>query len=160
MSLVENLARHQHRALDLLRDIRGLKERGYSGAEIARKIHPSLKYVRGVLRLSTWQNCEYCSQQSGAMEELVSGAPLPSRVSAIMLSRRCNRIRSCIPARFRLSEVTEEQLAAVTRRSHHSGIFCARQKSKLLRCSEDASGSSLIVSCHSIATCILCHIVT
>lgn len=51
MSLVENLARRQHRALDLLRDIRGLKERGYSGPEIARKTQLSLKYVRGVLRL-------------------------------------------------------------------------------------------------------------
>ena len=51
MSLVENLARRQHRALDLLRDIKGLKERGYSGKEIARKTQLSLKYVRGVLRL-------------------------------------------------------------------------------------------------------------
>ncbi len=51
MSLVENLARRQHRALDLLRDIRGLKERGYSGPEIARKTQLSLKHVRGVLRL-------------------------------------------------------------------------------------------------------------
>lgn len=51
MSLVENLARRQHRALDLLRDIKGLKERGYSEPEIARKTHLSLKYVRGVVRL-------------------------------------------------------------------------------------------------------------
>ncbi len=51
MSLVENLARRQHRALDLLRDIKGLKERGYSGPEIARKTQLSLKYVRGILRL-------------------------------------------------------------------------------------------------------------
>ncbi|MBT8458663.1 MAG: ParB N-terminal domain-containing protein [Litoreibacter sp.] len=51
MSLVENLARRQHRALDLLRDIKGLKERGYSGPEISRKTRLSLKYVRGVLRL-------------------------------------------------------------------------------------------------------------
>lgn len=51
MSLVENLARRQHRALDLLRDIRGLKERGYPEAEIARKTHLSPKYVRGVVRL-------------------------------------------------------------------------------------------------------------
>ena len=51
MSLVENLARRQHRALDLLRDIKGLKERGYSEAEIARKTHLSLKYVRGVAKL-------------------------------------------------------------------------------------------------------------
>lgn len=51
MSLVENLARRQHRALDLLRDIKGLKARGYSGPEIARKTQLSLKYVRGILRL-------------------------------------------------------------------------------------------------------------
>ena len=51
MSLVENLARRQHRALDLLRDIRGLKGRGYSEPEIARKTNLSLKYVRGVVRL-------------------------------------------------------------------------------------------------------------
>ena len=51
MSLVENLARRQHRALDLLRDIKGLKERGYTGPEIARKTQLSLKYVRGILRL-------------------------------------------------------------------------------------------------------------
>lgn len=51
MSLVENLARRQHRALDLLRDIKGLKDRGYSVAEIARKTNLSMKYVRGVLRL-------------------------------------------------------------------------------------------------------------
>lgn len=51
MSLVENLARRQHRALDLLRDIKGLKDRGYSDTEIARKTNLSMKYVRGVLRL-------------------------------------------------------------------------------------------------------------
>jgi ParB family chromosome partitioning protein len=51
MSLVENLARRQHRAIDLLRDIEGLKRRGYHEAEIARKTQLSLKYVRGVVRL-------------------------------------------------------------------------------------------------------------
>lgn len=51
MSLVENLARRKHRALDLLRDIKGLKDRGYSNADIAKKTNLSLKYVGGVLRL-------------------------------------------------------------------------------------------------------------
>src|SRR6266404_2680848 len=37
MSLVENLARRQRRALDLLHDIEGLKRRGYDETEIARK---------------------------------------------------------------------------------------------------------------------------
>ena len=36
MSLVENLARRQHRAIDLLQDIDGLKQRGYNDIEIAK----------------------------------------------------------------------------------------------------------------------------
>jgi len=51
MSLIENVARRQHRSLDLLRDIQGLKRRGYSEVEIARKTQLSVKYVRGVVRL-------------------------------------------------------------------------------------------------------------
>lgn len=50
-SLVENCARRQHRAIDLLQDIRGMEERGYSSPEIARKTGLSLEYVKGVARL-------------------------------------------------------------------------------------------------------------
>jgi ParB family chromosome partitioning protein len=50
-SLVENCARRQHRALDLLQDIRGMQERGYASPEIARKTGLSLEYVHGVARL-------------------------------------------------------------------------------------------------------------
>lgn len=53
MSLVENLARRQHRAIDLLIDIEGLKRRGYSEPEIARKTGLTVEYVRGVIRLLT-----------------------------------------------------------------------------------------------------------
>lgn len=50
-SLVENCARRQHRAIDLLQDIRGMEERGYSAAEIARKTGLTREYVNGVARL-------------------------------------------------------------------------------------------------------------
>lgn len=50
-SLVENCARRQHNALDLLRDIGGMKERHYTDTEIARKTNLSVEYVRGVSRL-------------------------------------------------------------------------------------------------------------
>lgn len=50
-SLVENCARRQHRASDLLQDIRGMQERGYSTPEIARKTGLSTEYVHGVARL-------------------------------------------------------------------------------------------------------------
>jgi ParB family chromosome partitioning protein len=51
MSLVENLARRQHRSVDLLRDIEGMKQRGYSDAEIAAKTGLTVEYARGVIRL-------------------------------------------------------------------------------------------------------------
>lgn len=51
MSLVENLARRQHRAIDLLHDIQGLKQRGYTDVEIAEKTGLTLEYARGVGRL-------------------------------------------------------------------------------------------------------------
>ena len=51
MSLVENCARRQHLAIDLLHDIEGLKRRGYRDREIAEKTGLSLKYVRGVILL-------------------------------------------------------------------------------------------------------------
>jgi len=53
MSLVENVARRQHHAIDLLHDIDGMRQRGHSDPEIARKTGLSLEYVRGVLRLLT-----------------------------------------------------------------------------------------------------------
>ena len=45
MSLVENCARRQHRAIDLLQDISTLRSRGYSDREIAPKIGVSVEYI-------------------------------------------------------------------------------------------------------------------
>jgi ParB family chromosome partitioning protein len=50
-SLVENCARRQHRALDLLQDFAAMGERGYSIEEIGRKTGLSYEYVSGVIRL-------------------------------------------------------------------------------------------------------------
>jgi ParB family transcriptional regulator, chromosome partitioning protein len=51
MSLAENLARRQHSTLELLREIRGLKERGYNHNDIARKTDLNVTYIRGILQL-------------------------------------------------------------------------------------------------------------
>jgi len=51
MSLVENFARRQHRAIDLLHEIERLKRHGYSDSAIARKVGLTIEYVRGVIRL-------------------------------------------------------------------------------------------------------------
>lgn len=51
MSLVENPARRQHRAIDFLHDIEELKRRGYRDSEIADKTGLTREYVPDVLRL-------------------------------------------------------------------------------------------------------------
>lgn len=51
MSLVENLARRQHSAIELMSEIGKLKERGYSIAEIAAKIDFSPEYVSAICYL-------------------------------------------------------------------------------------------------------------
>ncbi len=51
MSLVENCARRQHRAIDLLRDINTLRERGYDDKQIADKIGVTSEYVRMISTL-------------------------------------------------------------------------------------------------------------
>jgi ParB family chromosome partitioning protein len=51
MSLVENLARRQQRPLELLREITNLKAKGYTTAEIAKKIDVAKSYVTAVVHL-------------------------------------------------------------------------------------------------------------
>ncbi|RJF85536.1 plasmid partitioning protein RepB C-terminal domain-containing protein [Sphingomonas cavernae] len=50
-SLVENCARRQHSAIDLLQDIGGMRQRGHSMADIARKTGLTVEYVSGVANL-------------------------------------------------------------------------------------------------------------
>ncbi|WP_246152621.1 plasmid partitioning protein RepB C-terminal domain-containing protein [Sphingomonas montanisoli] len=50
-SLVENCARRQHNAIDLLQDIGGMRQRGHDFSDIARKTGLSIDYVMGVSNL-------------------------------------------------------------------------------------------------------------
>ena len=51
MSLVENLARRQHSGIEMNGEIRSLKDRGYSFAEIAQKVGMETTHVRGIVQL-------------------------------------------------------------------------------------------------------------
>ncbi|MBK4218107.1 ParB/RepB/Spo0J family partition protein [Paracoccus caeni] len=51
MSLVENCARRQHRAIDLMQEIGTLRQRGYSDREVANKIGVSSEYVNMIAGL-------------------------------------------------------------------------------------------------------------
>ena len=51
MSLVENLARRHHSPIELLQEVSNLRDRGYTPAQIARKIDMAKSYVMGVSHL-------------------------------------------------------------------------------------------------------------
>lgn len=51
MSLVENLARRQHRAIDLLHGIEVLQQKGYDAKAIAKKIGVSDGYAKAILEV-------------------------------------------------------------------------------------------------------------
>jgi ParB family transcriptional regulator, chromosome partitioning protein len=51
MGLVENLARRLHSTVELVREIKGMKERGYRLSEIAHKTDLDVSYVRAIIQL-------------------------------------------------------------------------------------------------------------
>jgi ParB family transcriptional regulator, chromosome partitioning protein len=51
MSLIEHLARRQPSGIELNKEIRTLKDRGYSYAEIAQKVGMETPHVRGIIQL-------------------------------------------------------------------------------------------------------------
>ena len=51
MSLVENLARRQYTTVELLNEIKALKDRGYTFKDISAKTALDLSYVKGIVRL-------------------------------------------------------------------------------------------------------------
>ena len=51
-SLVENCARRRHDPVELLDDVTGLKQRGYTETQIAQKTGLTLAYVKGVIHLA------------------------------------------------------------------------------------------------------------
>jgi ParB family chromosome partitioning protein len=51
MSLVENLARRNHSCVELVHEIKALRDRGYSFGDIAKKTDLDITYVRGIVKL-------------------------------------------------------------------------------------------------------------
>ena len=78
-SLVENCARRRHDPVELLHDVTGLKQRGYSETQIAEKTGLTLAYVKCVTHLA---------------EKGEQGSCVPSRQDS---SRSPSRSKSLIP---------------------------------------------------------------
>ena len=74
MSLVENIARRPTSNRDIIREVRSLRERGYSVADIAKKIGTDRMYISGIVQLVEHQELE--------LIDAVEGGRLPISIAA------------------------------------------------------------------------------
>lgn len=103
MSLVENIARRQHRAIDLLHDIEGMKTRGYSEDEIARKTDLTVEYVRGVIQLL--ENGEH------RLLRAVESGSIPVSVAVQIASSEDGEIQIALQQAYESGELKGKKLA-------------------------------------------------
>lgn len=104
MSLVENIARRQHRAIDLLHDIEGMKTRGYTEDQIARKTDLTVEYVRGVIQLL--ENGEH-----RLLRAVESGA-IPVSVAVQIASSEDGEIQIALQQAYESGDLKGKKLAA------------------------------------------------
>ena len=104
MSLVENIARRQHRAVDLLHDIEGMKRRGYSEDQIALKTELTVEYVRGVIHLHE-------SGEHRLLRAVESGA-IPISVAIQIASSEDVEIQEALQQAYESGDLKGKKLAA------------------------------------------------
>ena len=104
MSLVENIARRQHRAIDLLHDIEGMKRRGHSEEDIACKTDLTVDYVRDVIHLL--ENGEH-----RLLRAVESGA-IPVSVAVQIATSSDNDVQQALHQAYESGELKGKKLAA------------------------------------------------
>ena len=88
MSLVENVARRQHRPIDIMHEIGSLSKRGYSDAEIGGKIGLSPAYVAMiVVLLERGEERLVAAVETGLIP---SASPLISHERTMQMSKMCS----------------------------------------------------------------------
>ena len=100
MSLVENLARRQHRPLELLHDIGELRKRGYSDKIIAAKTGLSYDYVRAIGHL-----LEAGEERQVVVEDVTGDCP-----QALRMQRGC-RLANRLVGQQRISFAHQNEVA-------------------------------------------------
>ncbi len=106
-SLVENCARRQHHAVDLLQDIGGMKDRGYSTVDIARKTGLSYEYVLGVIRLL--ENGEE------RLLRAVESSMMPISVAVDIAEAEDGDVQSALQAAYESKQLRGRKLIAARR---------------------------------------------
>ena len=102
MSLVENIARQQPHALEVVRDIAALEAQGYSPAEVGAKIGIHESYVRGILRLH--------AKGEQVLLAAVERGELPIAVAVNIAWAKDGDIRRCLAEAYERGELKGKAL--------------------------------------------------
>lgn len=129
MSLVENIARRNSNALELLQSIKLLRERGYSNDDISRKTSLGKDYIREIIRLLD-QGEEY-------LVSAVEGGRIPLYQALMIATEKDADIQKALTEAYESGELSGKKLKEaqriIIRRKHYGkGKYApARSESKI-----------------------------
>jgi ParB family chromosome partitioning protein len=107
MSLVENIARRPPSNRDILREVRGLRERGYGVADIARKVGMDRMYISGIVHL--------IEHQEVALIASVESGKLPMSVAVEIANGKDREVSEALSEAYESGQLRGNKLAAARR---------------------------------------------
>jgi len=129
MSLVENIARRNSNALELLQSIKLLRERGYSNNDISKKTSLGRDYIRAIIRLLD-QGEEY-------LVSAVEKGRIPLSQALMISTEKDSEVQKALAKAYESGELSGKKLKEtqriILRRKHYGkGKHApARSKSKI-----------------------------
>jgi ParB family transcriptional regulator, chromosome partitioning protein len=133
MSLVENIARRNGNALELLQSIKHLKKQGYEDDAIAAKTNLGKDYIRGIIRLLE-QGEEY-------LVNAVEKGRIPLYQALNIASEDDAAVQRALAEAYESGELSGKKLVAVqkiiSRRTHYGKGFSAPQHENAKVSAED-----------------------
>lgn len=107
MSLIENIARRPPSNRDILREVRSLRERGYSVGDIARKLGMERSYIAGIVHL--------VEHEEVALIAAVEGGNLPVSVAVQIANGKDREISDALAEAYESGQLRGSKLAAARR---------------------------------------------
>lgn len=107
MSLVENLARRQHRPLELVQEIGALKDRGYSTQEIAMKTDFSAEYI--------WAICFLLDNGEERLINAVERGVIPHTVAMEIAKADEREVQEALAEAYERKALPGNQVLAIRR---------------------------------------------
>jgi len=107
MSLVENIARRRPSNRDILREVKSLRDRGYSVGEIAKKFGMERMYISGIVHLVEHEELE--------LIESVEAGKLPISVAVEIANGKDREISEALSEAYESGQLRGNKLAAARR---------------------------------------------